>query len=85
MVCHLEQELASMSNYPAVFTVQEAATYLRLSKATLDRLRVRGGGPAYVQTLTRGKVTYRRVDLDMWLASHIVANTSVALTNKRVV
>ena len=63
---------------PEIFTVAEAASYLRLSKATLNRLRCQGTGPSYVQTSARGRVIYRRIDLEDWLVRHTVASTSEA-------
>ncbi|WP_325438243.1 helix-turn-helix transcriptional regulator [Pararhizobium sp.] len=61
---------------PSVLTVDEAAQYLRLSKTTLNRLRVTGKGPSYVQILARGRVTYRHTDLDAWLDQHTMRSTS---------
>ncbi|OHT18886.1 helix-turn-helix transcriptional regulator [Edaphosphingomonas haloaromaticamans] len=52
----------------------EAAEYVRLSKPTLDRLRVSGEGPVYAQ-LGRA-VRYRKADLDDWLASRLTRSTS---------
>lgn len=52
----------------------EAAAYVRLSKPTLDRLRISGEGPVYVQ-LGRA-VRYRKADLDDWLASRLTRSTS---------
>ncbi|YBV98355.1 helix-turn-helix domain-containing protein [Phyllobacteriaceae bacterium JZ32] len=46
--------------------VREAATYLGLSKSTLDKLRCFGGGPRYYK-LGRA-VVYNTADLDAWLA-----------------
>lgn len=57
-------------------SVNEAAEYLRLSKATLNRLRLTGGGPNYTQALPRGRVIYRRVELDAWLCQHVRSSTS---------
>ena len=61
---------------PSVLTVDEAAQYLRLSKTSLNRLRVTGKGPSYVQILARGRVTYRHTDLDAWLDKHTMRSTS---------
>jgi len=47
--------------------VTEAAEHLRLSKSTLDKLRVYGGGPTYMK-LGR-TVVYARDDLDAWMSS----------------
>jgi hypothetical protein len=54
--------------------VIQAATYTNLSKSSLDKLRVYGGGPLYIKVGAR--VVYDRVDLDSWLVGKKVANTS---------
>jgi excisionase family DNA binding protein len=64
------------SKYDHTLTVRDAATYLRLAVSTLNKLRCTGGGPTYLK-LGRS-VRYERGDLDEWLASHRVANTSEA-------
>lgn len=51
-----------------VFTTEEAANYLRLSRQTLELLRLNGGGPRYAK-LSRS-VRYRRAALDEWLAAN---------------
>lgn len=51
-----------------VFTTEEAAQYLRLSRQTLELLRLQGGGPRYAK-LGRS-VRYRRTALDEWLAAN---------------
>lgn len=54
--------------------VVEAAHYTALSKSSLDKLRVYGGGPVYIKLGKR--VVYDRTDLDEWLSSKRVANTA---------
>jgi hypothetical protein len=54
--------------------VIQAATYTSLSKSSLDKLRVYGGGPLYIKVGAR--VIYDRLDLDTWLVGKKVANTS---------
>ena len=54
--------------------VKQAADYTSLSKSSLDKLRVYGGGPLYIKVGAR--VVYDRVDLDTWLIGKKVANTS---------
>lgn len=49
-----------------LFTVPEAAAYLRCSKSYLDKLRVLGGGPPYLR-LGKRRIVYRKVDLDAWM------------------
>ena len=60
------------------FNVIEAAEYLRISKATLDRMRLNGNGPPYAQVQFRARIIYRRCDLDKWLAAQIIHSTSEA-------
>jgi excisionase family DNA binding protein len=52
----------------------EAAEYTGLSKSTLEKLRVTGGGPAY-SSLGR-TVVYRLEDLDEWVCAHRRTSTS---------
>jgi hypothetical protein len=54
--------------------VIQAASYTSLSKSSLDKLRVYGGGPLYIKVGAR--VVYDRVDLDTWLVGKKIANTS---------
>jgi excisionase family DNA binding protein len=61
---------------PDVLDTPEAAAYIRLSKPTLERLRLTGEGPQYAKL---GKaVRYRRTDLDDWLFNHLIRSTSEA-------
>jgi hypothetical protein len=53
--------------------VLHAADYTKLSKSSLDKLRVYGGGPLYIKVGAR--VVYDRVDLDTWLIGKKVANS----------
>lgn len=62
-----------------ILTTVEAAEYLRLSKFTLEGMRVKGGGPRYAKLSKgrgRGAVRYRRADLDAWVAACLVESTS---------
>lgn len=59
-----------------ILTVKEAAAYLKLGKPTLDRYRVKGGGPKFGKL--GSAVRYRRADLDTWLESKLVSSTSEA-------
>lgn len=58
-----------------LLTTGEAAELTRLSKGTLNRLRVIGGGPKYLKIGPR-KVYYRRSDIDAWLAERVYGSTS---------
>ncbi|MEQ9487628.1 MAG: helix-turn-helix domain-containing protein [Alphaproteobacteria bacterium] len=51
-----------------------AATYIGLSKSTLEKLRVTGGGPAY-SALGR-IIVYRIEDLDAWVLARKRNSTS---------
>jgi predicted DNA-binding transcriptional regulator AlpA len=52
----------------------EAATYLNLSKSTLEKYRVTGEGPRYAKL---GKiVTYALDDLAAWAAARMRTSTS---------
>ena len=57
-----------------VFTTDEAAQFLRLSRQTLELLRLQGGGPRYAK-LGRS-VRYRRAALDEWLESREQSHTA---------
>jgi hypothetical protein len=54
--------------------VCEAASYLALSKKTLEKYRSIGGGPAYLKL--GAKVVYDIRDLDEWANSHRRISTS---------
>ena len=56
--------------------VDKAAEYTNISKSSLNKLRVYGGGPIFIKVGAR--VVYDRVDLDTWLIGKKVANTSQA-------
>jgi excisionase family DNA binding protein len=57
-----------------MLTTHEASDYLRLSRRTLERLRVEGTGPKFVKMGRR--VRYIKSNLDDWIASRLVASTS---------
>jgi predicted DNA-binding transcriptional regulator AlpA len=61
-----------------VLNTKQAALYTGLSKSNLDKLRIYGGGPIFVKVGAR--VVYDKVDVDAWLASKKIANTSQAAT-----
>ncbi|HZJ06746.1 MAG TPA: helix-turn-helix domain-containing protein [Nocardioidaceae bacterium] len=54
-----------------IFTIDQAAAYLAIPKATLYTWRTRrvGFGPRAVKL--GGCLRYRRVDLDAWVAEHV--------------
>lgn len=61
---------------PGALSTPLAAEYVGLSPATLETLRVRGGGPQFVKLGAR--VVYRREDLDRWLEERKKKSTSNA-------
>lgn len=56
----------------------EAAAVLRLSKRTLERMRVDGTGPKYLKAGPgkRSRVLYRQSDLMAWLEGRSYSSTS---------
>jgi predicted DNA-binding transcriptional regulator AlpA len=73
---------------PITLTADAAAELLGLATSTLAKLRLSGNGPVYCKLGRR--VVYRREDLEAWLESRVVRNTSDAdarlpksLTGKR--
>jgi excisionase family DNA binding protein len=58
-------------------SINQAAETLGLSRSTLARLRISGGGPRYVK-LGR-KVLYLTEDMQAWLDSHRRWSTSQEL------
>jgi hypothetical protein len=59
---------------PGAYSTPLAADYVGLSPATLETLRIRGGGPAFSKLGRR--VVYSREDLDAWLAARRRQSTS---------
>ena len=57
-----------------LLNVTEAADYLRCGVSTLNKLRVTGGGPVFVKINAR--VTYRRIDLDRFIAERANKTTT---------
>ena len=55
-------------------TTKQAAAHLELSPRTLERYRVRGGGPPFVSYCNR--VRYVRSDLDTWAVDRRRVSTS---------
>jgi len=55
--------------------VREAAAHLKISKSLLDKLRLTGGGPAYMKLGPR-RVVYDLGDLNAWAVRGRRENTS---------
>jgi predicted DNA-binding transcriptional regulator AlpA len=58
-----------------LLTQREAASALRLSERSMERMRVSGLGPKFLRCSTRA-IRYRQSDLDDWIASRLVRSTS---------
>ena len=54
------------------YTIEEAATFLRVKVSTLDAMRWRNEGPNYRKH--GAKVLYHRADLDYWSHSRNIGN-----------
>jgi len=61
----------------ALLTTAEAADFLGLSPRTLEGLRRKGGGPAFV-ALSRNVVRYQPSALRSWIESRSVPHTAKA-------
>lgn len=57
--------------------VKSAARRVGLSKSTLDKMRVFGGGPRFAKLGSR-RVAYDIADLDAWVAERLRNSTSEA-------
>lgn len=57
-----------------LLTTEQASKLVRLSRRTLEGLRVRGGGPVYRKLA--GRVFYTFSDLVAWIESQARASTS---------
>lgn len=72
----------------AMLTSKEASAYLRVSQATLERWRVDGSGPEYIQRGgkrargTNQAIRYRKQVLLEWEAAHTVKSTYQAARRK---
>ena len=63
------------SDSSPLLNVAEAAAYLRLGISTLNKMRVTGGGPAFLKLGPR-RVVYDMKDLDAWRATRRRLSTS---------
>jgi predicted DNA-binding transcriptional regulator AlpA len=57
-----------------MLTQREAATILRLSERTLERMRGAGNGPRFVRC--NRSVRYRLADIEAFISARIVCSTS---------
>jgi excisionase family DNA binding protein len=59
-------------------TTIEVAEVLRISRRTLERMRVEGTGPRYIKVGPgkRSRVLYRQQDVETWLNGYQFGSTS---------
>lgn len=60
-----------------LFTTREAAEYLGVSEAHLQRMRCEGGGPSFCR-IGKRRVGYRACDLSEWISSRVVTSSQDA-------
>ena len=75
----MPEEARISSNEPAgpaarYLSTEAAATYLAVSRKTLEKWRLTGGGPPFCQI--KRAVRYDRTALDAWMAAHSRESTS---------
>ena len=58
-----------------ILTTKQAAEYLNLAPATLEKWRCTGGGPRFIRYSARC-IRYTKNDLDGWQAQRFAASTS---------
>ena len=58
-----------------LLTQREAATLLKLSQRTIERLRVSGLGPKFIRVSGRS-IRYRLTDIETYVSSRVVGSTS---------
>ena len=64
----------NIKDFHAKLTTPQAAAFVGLGVSSLEKLRVVGGGPAFLKIGRR--VVYDALDLEQWLAKHKRASTS---------
>jgi hypothetical protein len=64
-----------------LLNTRQAAAHCNLSPRTLEKLRVKGGGPHFLRL--GGAVRYQLEDLDLWIASSRRRTTSEELSPQR--
>lgn len=58
-----------------LLTVEQAAELLAIPRSTLDRWRVEGNGPKFLQLSARC-IRYRRSDIEAWTETRVRRSTS---------
>jgi predicted DNA-binding transcriptional regulator AlpA len=61
------EKLIAQRAQSSIITAKQAASYLKVSAAWLEKARSRGSGPKFIKIGSR--VLYDVADIDAWLAS----------------
>ena len=69
---------------PRMLTIDEAAAYLTIPKATLYTWRTRRSGYGPPAVLCGSCLRYRREDLDAWIAAHLERSEELAANQREV-
>jgi Helix-turn-helix domain len=64
----------NIKDFHAKLTTPQAAAFVGLGVSSLEKLRVVGGGPAFLKIGRR--VVYDALDLERWVAKHRRSSTS---------
>ena len=67
--------MSKQPSTPILLTEKETAKILGFSIRTLQKWRVKGGGPRFVRVSARA-IRYRRADLDQWIEGRIRTSTA---------
>ncbi len=63
-----------MNSQTTPLDTRAAASHIGMSKSSLEKLRVYGGGPRYMKL--GHLVRYRPTDLDVWMEERTISSTS---------
>ena len=66
---------ATADDHDALLTEQQAATLLNVNPRTLQKWRVKGGGPPFVR-ISRRCIRYRPRDIRHWAQNRVKSSTS---------
>lgn len=61
----------------AYLNTLQAAKYLGLAAASLEKFRCLGGGPVFIRRPGGRRILYSQIDLDNWMSGGRMASTSV--------
>lgn len=79
VVGKMRTALGEVDDPGTLYTPKEAAEYTGYSVRTLERWRREGGGPPFIRKngpKKRGRIRYRKGDLDTWIEQQRCKSTS---------